>query len=69
MSENLKVPCGVETDPNPILSSFSGTSSGAWDPEIRDAFLLLYGLGFTADDYARAEAAMYPARTASDIPE
>ena len=58
MSENSELPCGMKTDPD-LLS----------DPEIRGAFLLLYELGFTADDYARAEAALSPTRTASDILE
>lgn len=58
MSEILELPCGVKTDPDLLL-----------DPEIRDAFLLLYELGFTADDYSRAEAALLPSRTTSDILE
>ena len=58
MSEKSEIPCGVKSDLDLLL-----------DPEIRDAFLLLYELGFTADDYARAEVALCRARTASDILE
>ena len=46
MSENSELPCGVET----YLEKF--------DPDVLDAILYLKSRGFTAEEYARAEAAL-----------